>query len=252
MTIDVTPVSGSLGGLVSGVDLCDLDDARFGAVEEALWRLQVLVFRDQYLAIDDHLALGRRFGPLHTHPAVAGVEGHPEVLRLRNLGKEKTITQVWHSDVSCEREPPSISILRAVEVPPAGGDTLWANQYAALERLSPGLRAILAPLRALHRGFGLEATHPVLRTHPETGRQALYVNGGFTYAFEGMTERESRPLLDYLVGLGSSLDLTMRHTWAPGDVVMWDNRCVMHYAIHDYDDAPREMHRVTVCGEAPV
>ena len=128
---------------------------------------------------------------------------------------------------------------------------MWANQYEALDRLSPAMRRMIAPLRAVHSNFGMEATHPVIRTHPETGRQALYVNRGFTKYFEGMTVAESRPLLDFLTEAASALDLTMRHSWSEGDVVMWDNRCVMHYAIHDYDDEPREMHRVTVQGERP-
>ena len=251
MSFSVEPLTGSLGGLVSGVDLGELDDATFGLVANALWEFQVLVFREQDITIEEHVAVGKRFGSLHTHPAAPGVEGYPEILLLRNRGKDKNITQVWHSDVSCEVEPPSISILRAIEVPSAGGDTMWANQYAALERLSPGLREMIGPLRAVHNNFDLEATHPVVRTHPETHRPALYVNGGFTKRFENMSVEDSRPLLKWLVEVGSSPDLTMRHSWRAGDVVMWDNRCVMHYAIHDYGDEPREMHRVTVQGEQP-
>ena len=129
---------------------------------------------------------------------------------------------------------------------------MWASQYAALDRLSPGLVQMLEPLRAVHNNFDLESVHPVIRTHPETGRRALYVNKGFTSRFENMTEAESRPLLDYLVSVGSQPDLTMRHRWQANDVVFWDNRCVMHFAIHDYGDAPRAMRRVTVRGERPV
>ena len=153
--------------------------------------------------------------------------------------------------MSCDARPPSVSILRAIELPACGGDTMWASQYTALERLSPALRKTLAPLAAVHKNFDMEAVHPVLRTHPETGKQALYVNAGFTSHFKGMTRAESKPLLDYLVGVGSSLDLTMRHSWRPGDLVLWDNRCVMHFAIHDYGNAERVMHRVTVRGERP-
>ena len=248
----VEPLAGKIGARVTEIDLGKLDDALFEEVAQALWQHQVLVFPAQNLAIEDHVAVGKRFGPLHTHPAAAGVDGHPEILLLRNRGKSKNITQVWHSDVSCETEPPSISILQAIEVPPYGGDTMWANQYEALERLSPGMRDMLAPMRARHKGFEIEETHPVVRTHPETGKKALYVNGGFTYSFENMSSEDSQPLLDYLVKVGSTPDLTMRHRWSVGDIVMWDNRCVMHYAIHDYDDMPREMHRVTVRGERPV
>ena len=248
----IQPLSGSLGAQVSDIDLGAVDDGLFEQIAQALWQHQVLVFKQQDVTIEQHVALGKRFGTLHTHPAAAGVDGHPEILLLRNKGKDKNITQVWHSDVSCEEQPPSISILRAIELPPSGGDTMWANQYAALDRLSDGLRSMIEPLRAVHRGFELQATHPVVRTHPETGRKALYVNLGFTSHFEHMTPAESKPLLHQLASIGSDFDLTMRHSWSVGDIVMWDNRCVMHYAIHDYGDEPREMHRVTVRGERPV
>jgi taurine dioxygenase len=244
-------LSGSLGARVIDFSLHNLTDEGFARVADALWEHQVLVFKNQHLPIEDHIAFGKRFGALHTHPSSAGVGGHPEVLWLKNRGKTKTITEVWHSDVSCEQRPPSISILQSIEVPDSGGDTLFANQYEALETLSPAMRSMLGPLRAVHNAFQLEAVHPVVRTHPETGRKGLYVNGGFTKRFEGMTEDESKPLLDFLIGHGSKPDLTMRHSWSTGDILMWDNRCVMHYAIHDYGDAPREMHRVTVAGEVP-
>ena len=248
----IMPLTGNIGAEIGGVRLGDLDSATFEEIARALWAHQVLVFRGQDLDSEQHIAFGRRFGELHVHPAFSGVDGHPEVLLIKNEGKAKTITEVWHSDVSCDERPPSISVLRAIEVPSKGGDTMWASQYAALQSLSEGMRQMLEPLRAVHRKFDLEATHPVLRTHPETGRRALYVNHGFTESFENMTPEESRPLLDYLVGAGSRPELTMRHRWQPGDVVMWDNRCVMHYAVHDYGDAPREMQRVTVRGERPV
>ena len=248
----ISPLSGNIGAEVSGVRLGDLDAATFEEVARALWAHQVLVFRGQDIDSEQHIAFGRRFGELHVHPAFSGVDRHPEILLIKNEGKAETITEVWHSDVSCDERPPSISVLRAIKVPSSGGDTMWASQYAALQSLSEGMRQMLEPLRAVHRKFDLEATHPVLRTHPQTGRKALYVNHGFTERFENMTTEESRPLLDYLVGVGSRPELTMRHRWQPADVVMWDNRCVMHYAVHDYGDAPREMQRVTVRGERPV
>ena len=248
----VEKLSGAIGGVVHDLDLALLDDDDFNRLCDAFWQYQVLVFKRQALPIDQHIEFGKRFGRLHTHPSSAGVDGHPEVLLLRNRGKSKTITEVWHSDVSCEEQPPSISILQCIESPPYGGDTLFASQYGALGELSDGLKAMIEPLRAVHANFGMEATHPVLRTHPETGRKALYVNKGFTKYFEGMSVEESRPLLNYLVEQGSKPDLTMRHSWEAGDIVMWDNRCVMHYAVHDYGDMPREMHRVTIAGERPI
>jgi taurine dioxygenase len=250
-TLKIDKLSGSLGACIQDFSLRDLTEADFQQVASALWEHQVLVFKHQALPIDDHIALGKRFGALHTHPAARGVNGHPEVLWLNNRGKKKNITQVWHSDVSCEEKPPSISVLQAIQIPPYGGDTMWANQYEALDRLSPAMREMLMPLSAVHKSYGLEAVHPVVRTHPETGRKALYVNGGFTQHFAGMSVAESKPLLDYLVAQGSQPDLTMRHSWSVGDIVMWDNRCVMHYAVHDYADLEREMHRVTIQGEQP-
>jgi len=247
----VTPLSGTLGAEVRDVRLDELDDAGFAALSALLWEHQVLVLRDQHLTPGAHKAFGQRFGELHSHPAAPGVDGHPEILLLVNRGKPANITEVWHSDVSCEPEPPSISILQAKQLPAAGGDTMWADQYEAYDRLSDGMKAMLEPLDAVHAAFGLESVHPVVRSHPMTGRKALYVNGGFTQRFDHMTVAESRPLLDHLVQHASQPDLTVRHRWNEGDVVMWDNRCVMHYAIHDYGDDPREMHRVTVRGERP-
>ena len=249
--VRVHKLTGPTGVEISDVDLNELDDGTFALIKDALLEHGVVVFHDQELTPESHKAFGRRFGDLHTHPAAPGPEGHPEILLLRNSGKEKTITEVWHSDVTCELRPPSVSILRAVELPEYGGDTIWANQYLAYDRLSDGMKRMLAGLRAVHNAFNLEATHPVVRTHPETGRKALFVNGGFTRRFEDMTVAESRPLLEYLVGAASTPDLCYRHQWAPGDVVMWDNRGVMHFAVHDYGDQPRVMHRVTVQGDEP-
>ncbi len=250
--MQVEPITTSIGAEISGISLAGMSDTTFASLQEALWTHQVLVVRDQKMTPEEHLDLGRRFGELHTHPAFADKGDYPEILQINNTGKDKTITEVWHSDVSCDQRPPSISILRALEVPVAGGDTMWASQYAALDLLSPGMVQMLEPLRAVHKNFDLESVHPVIRTHPETGRRALYVNKGFTSHFENMTVAESRPLLDYLVNVGSQPDLTMRHRWQANDVVFWDNRCVMHFAIHDYGDAPRAMRRVTVRGERPV
>lgn len=249
--VRVRRLTGSVGAEVQGVDLAHIDDATFAAVHSPLLEHGVIVLRDQELTPETHKAFGRRFGELHTHPAAPGPEGHPEILLLENHGKDETITEVWHSDVTCEQRPPSVSILRAVELPEYGGGTMWANQYLAYDRLSTGMKRMLEGMRAVHAAFGLEATHPVIRTHPESGRRALFVNAGFTRRFEDMTVAESRPLLRYLVEVSTTPDLVYRHVWDAGDVVMWDNRGVMHFAIHDYDDQHRVMHRVTVQGDEP-
>lgn len=250
--LKVQKLSGATGARITGVDLGDLDDACFQVIRTALVDHGVVHLPDQRLTPEAHRDFGLRFGPLHTHPAAPGVPGYPEILLLENRGKEQTITEVWHSDVTCEERPPAISILCAKVLPGYGGDTMWANQYVAYERLSPGMKRMLEGLRAVHAAFGLEAVHPVVRTHPETGRKALFVNAGFTRRFDDMTEPESRPLLRYLIDHATAPDLLYRHHWSPGDVVLWDNRCVMHFAVHDYGDQPRVMHRAAVAGDRPV
>ncbi len=263
-SISVRPLTGSLAAEVRGVDLANLEGDEFAAIREAFLAHHVLAFRDQKLTPDEQIALGRRFGELHVHPIVPHIEGHPEIIAIVNLGKKRTVTETWHSDVSFERTPPKASALYAKTLPPVGGDTLFANQHLAYERLSDGMKAMLAGLRAIHTGAGLGATvgkgdawrehaqtHPVVRTHPETGRKALYVNPGFTVAFENMTVKESQPLLQLLYEAGRTPDLCYRHHWLPGDLVMWDNRSVQHYAVHDHGDAPRTLHRVTILGDEP-
>lgn len=264
MSLDLKRLTGPVGAEIRGVDLADVSAGLFEAVHRAFLEHHVLVFRDQKLTSEQQIAFGQRFGTLHVHPIVPHLEGYPPILPIVNLGKRRTITEVWHSDVTFEERPPMASLLYAIELPETGGDTMFANQHLAYERLSPGLKRLLDGLRAIHTGRGLAAVtgkgegwrehgqlHPVVRTHPETGRKALFVNRGFTVAFEDMTPEESRPLLDLLVERGTQPDLIYRHRWLPGDLVMWDNRSVMHYAVHDHGDAPRRLHRVTVEGDVP-
>jgi taurine dioxygenase len=189
MALDIRPLAGHLGAEVSGVDVAHLEGpgdsgaAAFDALRRAFLERHVLVLRDQKLAPEQLTAFGRRWGPLLVHPIVPHIDGHPEVIQIRNLGKQRTITEVWHSDVTFADRPPSISMLHALEMPAAGGDTLFSNQHLAFERLSEGMRRLLRGLRALHTGAGLGAVmgkgadwrthgrlHPVVRTHPETGR----------------------------------------------------------------------------------
>jgi taurine dioxygenase len=262
--LEVLRLAGSLGAEVRGADLADLPAEHVESIHRAFLEHHVLVFRDQKLGPDQLVAFGAHFGTLFVHPIVPHLRGHPEVIEIRNRGKRFTITEVWHSDVTFDERPPMASALYALEVPEAGGDTLFANQHLAYERLSPGLRRMLEGLRAVHSGRGLGAVtgkgeawknhgqlHPVVRTHPETGRKALFVNRAFTIAFEDMTPEESRPLLELLWERATTPDLTFRHRWRPGDLVMWDNRSVQHYAVHDHGDAPRVLHRVTVEGDVP-
>ncbi len=262
--LDLVRMTGALGAEVRGVDLTDLDDGQFARVHAAFLEHHVLVFRDQKLDPDALVAFGQRFGPLYVHPIVPHIETHEEVIPISNLGKRRTITEVWHSDVTFAPCPPLASALYALSVPDAGGDTLFANQHLAFEALSPGMQRLLRGLRAVHSGDGLGAAmkqgeawrahgqlHPVVRTHPETGRPALFVNRAFTRAFEDMTPAESRPLLDFLIEWATAPHLQCRHRWRKGDLVMWDNRSIMHYAVHDHGDAKRNLHRITVEGDEP-
>jgi len=264
MAIDPKPLSGSLGAEIRGIDLAHLDDPDFKAIHAAFLEYHVLVFRDQKLTPALQIAFGRRWGSLFIHPIVPHLEGYPELIPIMNSGKKRTITEVWHSDVSFSERPPRSSGLYAIELPEVGGDTLFANQHLAYDGLSRGLKQMLDGLRAIHTGAGLGAvsgkgeawktqgqSHPVVLRHPETDRPALYVNAAFTVAFEDMTVAESQPLLGQLYRLSHTPDLCYRHRWQPGDLVLWDNRSVQHYAVHDHGDAPRTLHRFTVEGDVP-
>jgi taurine dioxygenase len=264
MAIVSKPLSGSLGAEISGIDLAHIDDNDYKAVHAAFLEAHVLVFRDQKLTPDEQIAFGRRWGALFVHPIVPHLEGYPELIPITNQGKKRTITEIWHSDVSFSEKPPRSSGLYAIELPKFGGDTLFANQHLAYDGLSAGMKRMLGGLRAIHTGAGLGAvtgkgeawktqgqSHPVVVRHPETDRPALYVNAAFTVALEDMTVAESQPLLRQLYQMSQSPDLAFRHRWEDGDLVLWDNRSVQHYAVHDHGDAKRTLHRFTVEGDVP-
>lgn len=253
----------ALGADVSGVDLAlPMDDATFDGIRRACLDHQVLVFHGQYLEPAVQVALTRRFGEALVIPYLKPLHlaNYPEIVVVPNMGKANTLTEEWHSESSFLPNPPAYTILAAKELPEVGGDTMFANLYLAYETLSPTLQEVLGHLRALHRGVrpgsaaaaqgatGPQHSHPVVRSHSETGRKALYVDRAYSYCFEGMTEAESRGLLDYLLDHTCRPEFTYRHRWAPGDVLLWDNRCTIHYAIHDYGDATRVMHR-TITGD---
>lgn len=265
--ITIRRLTGSIGAEVRGVDLRQsLDDASFAVIHQAFLDHCMLVFRGQFLHPAAQVAFSRRWGEvLENHPYLKAfqVPDYPQIVAVPNPGKANVYTEDWHSDLSFLPTPPAHSILAAQVIPETGGDTMFANQYLAYETLSAGMKRLLSGLRALHRGAKLAAatrtddssekpqSHPVVRTHPETGRKALYVNRIYTYCFEGMTETESRGLLEFLLEHCCRPDFMYRHQWAPGDVLMWDNRCTVHYAVHDYGNAPRMMHRTTIAGDAP-
>ena len=270
--ITVTKVAGALGAEIGGVDLsAALDDATIAAIRAAFVEHQVIFFRDQTLTPDQQLAFGRRFGPLNIHPYVAGMDGYPEVMEVvKEPGDRINFGGGWHSDMSFLEVPAIGSILYAVALPDWGGDTLFASQAAAFEALSPGLRATLEGLNAIHsaereyaptgpsaqkresmkiadaEGLAGRFSHPMVKVHPETGRKALYVNPAFTMQIDGWSRRESKPLLDFLFQHSKQEAFTCRLRWRPGTVAFWDNRSVWHYALNDYPGQRRHMRRVTV------
>jgi taurine dioxygenase len=270
--LTVRRLAGALGAEISGVDLSqDLAEETIAAIRRALLEHQVIFFRDQRLTPERQVRFGARFGPLNIHPYVAGMAAHPEVMEVVKEPEDKVnFGGGWHTDMSFLARPAIGSILYAVETPEFGGDTLFASQAAAYEALSPGLQATLAGLSAVHsanreysaagqsaqkrasmaiaeaEGLAGEHVHPVVLTHPETGRKALYVNPAFTLRFEGWSRRESRPLLEFLFAHCRYEAFTCRFSWAPGSVAFWDNRSVWHFALNDYPGQRRHMRRVTV------
>ena len=272
MSLTIRRVAGALGAEISGVDLSqDLPDGVVAEIRAALVEHQVIFFRDQDLSPARQVAFGRRFGPLNIHPYVRGMEGYPEVMEIiKEPGDKTNFGGGWHSDTSFLERPAIGSILHAIELPEWGGDTLFSSQVAAYEALSPGMKATLEGLRAVHsagreysaqghsaqkrssmsvaeaEGAVGEFIHPVVLAHPESGRKALYVNPAFTMRFEGWTKRESRPLLDFLFEHCRYEGYTCRFAWKPGSVAFWDNRQVWHFALNDYPGQRRHMRRVTV------
>jgi taurine dioxygenase len=271
MTLTLEPVAGALGAEVHGAKLGEpLDDATAQALHDAWMRHQVLFFRDQAIDVEQHKAFARRFGELHVHPVLQQMagEGHPEIVVLESDADRPVVASRWHSDVTFEKRPPMGSILRAVEVPEAGGDTLWASTTAAYDALSDRMQRLLDGLEAFHDGGGFRrvardeaqrrdlesrqtAAHPVVRTHPVTGRKSIFVNPVFTKHVVGMKPAESRALLHFLFEHVASPDFTCRFRWRKHSIAMWDNRCTQHRVVADNLSAYRRMERVTLVGDEP-
>ena len=278
---DLSPIGPALGSLVEDLDLSEpLAPERVEAIKTALAERGVLAFRGQRLTPERLVEVSAAFGPLLRVPYVEPMPGHPDIIAVLKEAGETAISIFggdWHSDYSFLERPPFATLLYGLEIPPAGGDTLWADMRAAYDALSPAMRALLDPLRAMHSGhvYGAqrpplnlatsssikisrmnpeadaERAHPVVRLQPETGRRALFVNRIYTTRFAGMTEEESRPLLEFLYGHATRPEFCCRWRWRAGDLLMWDNRAVMHYAVNDYDGYRRLLYRTTVEGEVP-
>lgn len=269
--LEVRPLSPTIGGEIHGLDLAKpIDERTFEALHRAFLDRKVLFFRDQAIGPAEHVAFARLFGELEVHPFVKSLEGFPEVMLIEhgpgNPGRENT----WHSDVTWRQEPSLGSVLRAIEVPAVGGDTLFADMGAAYDGLSGTLQRMLDGLVAVHdftHVFGRRlppdelkamqerypaAEHPVVRVHPETGRKTLYVNAAFTVRIKGMAPEESRRLLELLYATASVPEVQCRFAWRPGSLAFWDNRATQHYAVSDYHPARRRMERVTIVGDRPV
>ena len=261
----LTPV---IGAEIFGVDLAQpLGNHAFQVVHDALMENLVVFFRDQTMDHAQQKAFGARFGALHVHPAAPSVPGHPEVMVIHADANSTFVNgESWHSDVSCEAEPPMGSVLHMRTLPEVGGDTLFANMYAAWDALSAPMRGMLEGLTAVHDGEALyrgrygtddrgreypRAEHPVARTHPVTGRKALFVNSFFTTRINGVTKAESDALLAFLFRHIEVPEFQCRFRWAQDSVAFWDNRAAQHHALWDYFPHTRSGTRVTVKGDAP-
>jgi taurine dioxygenase len=280
MTVDqLVP---AIGAEIGNVDLCEVarNDDLFGEVKSLLHQHKVLFFRDQALPPADHVALAERFGPTEGHPVQPSYPDFPTLLRIHRQSERSTYENIWHSDASFRAAPPMGAVLKCEECPPVGGDTMWANMALAYERLSDRIKEHVRGLVAQHsieHSFGgamspekraalvaenPPSNHPVVRTHPETREEILYVNQGFTTHFVNFQRfdrirvgqdftLESNNLMNYLLAQAEIPEYQVRLRWRPGTVALWDNRVCQHYAVHDYWPAPRKMSRATIVGDRP-
>lgn len=267
--IQLRPVGATCGAEVSGVDLADVDAPTFDELERALLEYKVLFFRDQDISSEQHVAFAARFGELEEHPFIKAKDGYDMIVEFAKDEEVKGVENVWHSDVTWREIPSLGSVLRAVDIPSVGGDTLFSDMEAAYKGLPDALRERIDALSATHdfiHTFGAAlseeeravqrekyptARHPVVRTHPVTGRRSLYVNAIFTTGIEGMSEDESDALLQELYAQADVPEYQCRFAWEKNSIAFWDNRSVQHYAASDYDPQPRRMERVTIIGDRP-
>ena len=273
--ISVKPLGGTIGAEIFDVDVAaELDDETIAEIRQALLDYLVIFFRDQKLDVERHRAFTRRFGELFIHPNYDMGQAEPEIVHLLREPEDRTVAGgKWHADTTMMATPPMGAILYALEVPEVGGDTLFANQYLAYESLSDGMKALIETLKAVHndtrvagpkagrqrhpldQGAGgrrlaspTEHIHPIVRAHPETGRNCLSVNEVYVHRIDGMTVEESRPILDYLHAHARRPEFTCRFRWRAGSIAFWDNRCSLHLAINDAQGGTRHMRRTQIAG----
>ena len=271
--IAAKPFAPNLGAEISGVDLSQqISEAEFTEIEAAFLAYQVLFFKDQKeIPPQAHIDFGKRFGPLHSHPAAPTMKGYPEIFEIHATRHSKVANgEFWHSDVSCDKEPPLGTMLQIHILPSCGGDTMFSDMYAAYDALSDAMKQFLIGLNATHASEHIyrgrysdrgqkdtnvafpSNSHPVVRTHPRTGRKALFVNRTFTTRINELSEKESTAVLNMLFEHAESIQFQIRFRWSKNDMAFWDNRCCMHRAIWDYWPEERKGRRVTIKGETPV
>jgi len=282
--ITVKPIAGALGAEIGGVDLARLDDATFAEIKSAWLAHLVVFFRDQNITPEQQIAFAKRFGEIHHHPFMQGMDDYPDILEIiKEEGDSKAFGEVWHTDQMFNPKPAKATILYAKETPEAGGDTMFTNMYLAYETLSEPMRVLLAGVKTFNVGerkklgrtseittregryagnskmaaklkdpgeLVTEACHPLVRTHPETGRKALYLSN-HTQTLDGFKPGEARPIIDYLATHAVEPEFTCRFRWQVGSLAIWDNRCTQHRALNDYPGQRRRMHRITIAGDAP-
>jgi len=271
--ISAAKIAGALGAEISGVDLArPLSPEEFGEIKRHWLEHLVVFFRNQNLTETQYMSFAEQFGEPIEYPLVKGIAGFPKIIEVKKLEHERVaFGGIWHTDTAYLERPPMASMLLARELPPHGGDTLFANMYLAFDSLSPALQKLLEGLKAINSSTKADASktredriktdgagkqdflaeHPVVRTHPETGRKALYVNSGHTVRFAGWTEEESAPLLKFLYEHQVRPEFTCRFRWQPGSIALWDNRCAQHNPVNDYHGHRRVMHRITLAGDVP-
>ena len=271
-TIKIKPYCPNLGAIITGVDLSEpISNDEFLVLKQAFLDYQVLFFQEQKeISPENHIEFGKRFGSLHSHPAAPTMKGYPEIFEIHAHKNSKIANgEFWHSDVSCDTEPPLGTMLQLHILPESGGDTMFSNMNLAYEKLSQPFKKFLEELNAVHESEHLykgrysdrgvddsevvypTAVHPVVRTHPETKKKSIFVNRTFTKKIEGLSEFESKKTLDFLFEHCESLEFQIRFKWNLYDMVFWDNRCAMHRAIWDYWPMERKGRRVTITGDRP-